>query len=324
MKRVLSLLLLALASLALAAGPALAGPATLTVTSGPMGGDWYSMGGALGELAKGVLPGAVVTTTTGGALENLPKVSAGQADLGLTMAKLYHEALAGTGAFAERGKQENVRAMAYLANIPMSFFLVKEGNPIASIDELKAKKVGMKILTSKKGSSPALAAEMMLAKYGISFDDIKAWGGSVSYVSYAEAANLIKDGHADAWIGPMVSAIVELTTTEKMKMLPISEAALDKLRDEDSYVKTMLPKDKYYFVTKDTPHMAEAVILIVRKDLDDATAEALAKAVLTHPDSIRNIHKTYSGFDPATAWQNVGGPLHPGVEKAYKALGFMK
>jgi TRAP transporter TAXI family solute receptor len=325
MKRKLSRLFLSLLTLVLAAaGPALAGPATLTITAGPMGGDWYSMGGALGELAKGVLPGAVVTTTTGGALENLPKVGAGQADLGLTMAKLYNEGLAGTGAFAERGKQENVRAMAYLADIPMSFFLVKEGNPLASIDEIKAKKVGLRVLTSKKGSSPALAAETMLAKYGVSFDDIKAWGGSVSYVSYAEAANLIKDGHADAWIGPMVSGIVELTTTERMKMLPISEAALNQLRDQDSYVKTMLPKDKYYFVHADTPHMAEAVILIVRKDLDEAAAEALTKAVLSHPDNIRNIHKTYSGFDPATAWQNLGGPLHPGAEKAYKAMGFMK
>lgn len=324
MKRKLALLLLTLASLALAAGPALAGPATFTVTSGPMGGDFYSLGGALGELVKGVLPGTVVTTTTGGSLENLPKVDAGQADLGLTMAKLYHEALTGAGAYAERGKEENVRAVAYLANIPMSFFLVKEGNPLASIDEFKAKKVPLRILTSKKGSSPALAAEKMLEKYGISFDDIKAWGGSVSYVSYAEASNLIKDGHADAFIGPMVSGIVELTTTEKMKMLPISEAALDQLRDQDSYVKTVLPKDKYYFVTKDTPHMAEAVILVTRKDLDDATVQAVTKAILTHPDAVRNIHKTYAGFDPAAAWQNVGGPLHPGAEKAYKELGYMK
>ena len=203
-------------------GTGLAADKTLTITAGPMGGDWYSLGGALGEMAKEAMPGTVVTVTTGGAVENLPKINAGQADLGLSMAKLYHEALTGTESFAGRGKQENVRALAFLANIPMSFFLVKEGNPLASIEEIKAQKKKVRILTSKKGSSPALAAELMLGKYGITFEDIKTWGGSVSYVSYAEAANLIKDGHADAWIGPMVSGIVELTTTVKMKMLPIS------------------------------------------------------------------------------------------------------
>ncbi|HSO18091.1 MAG TPA: TAXI family TRAP transporter solute-binding subunit, partial [Desulfosarcina sp.] len=297
---------------------------SFTISSGPMGGDWYSLGGALGEMAKEAMPGAVVTVTTGGAVENLPKVNAGQSDLGLTMAKLYHEALTGTESFSSRGKQENVRALAFLANIPMSFFLVKEGNPLASIDEIKAQKKKVRILTSKKGSSPALAAELMLGKYGITFEDIKNWGGSVNYVSYAEAANLIKDGHADAWIGPMVSGIVELTTTERMKMLPIAPAALDKLRDEDHYVKMTLPKDKYYFVKADTPHMAESVILIIRKDLPDDKVYALTKAVLENPERVRAIHQTYAGFDPATAWQNLGGPLHPGAEKCFKEKGFMK
>jgi len=204
------------------------------------------------------------------------------------------------------------------------FFLVKEGNPLASIEELKAQKKKVRILTSKKGSSPALAAQLMLGKYGITFEDIKNWGGSVSYVSYAEAANLIKDGHADAWIGPMVSGIVELTTTVKMKMLPIAPAALDRLRDEDHYVRMTLTKNKYYFVKTNTPHMAEAVILIVRKDLPENTVYAMTKAVLAKPDRLRAIHQTYAGFDPATAWQEVGGPLHPGAQKCYKEMGFLK
>jgi len=305
-------------------GAASAADKTLTITSGPMGGDWYSIGGVLGEMAKEAMPGTVVTTTTGGAVENLPKVNTGQADLGLSMAKLYHEALTGTVSFAARGKQENVRALAFLANIPMSFFLVKEDNPLSSIEEIKTRKAKIRILTSKKGSSPALAAELMLGKYGITFEDIKAWGGSVGFVSYAEAANLIKDGHADAWVGPMVSGIVQLTVTTRMKMLPIAPTALDRLKDEDHYVKIILPKDKYYFVKADTPHMAEAVILIVRGNLPDDTVYALTKTVLEHPDRIRAVHQTYAGFDPATAWQNVGGPLHPAAERCYKDMHYLK
>jgi len=146
----------------------------------------------------------------------------------------------------------------------------------------------------------------------------------VSFVSYAEAANLIKDGHADAWVGPMVSGITQLTATTKMKMLPISNASLDRLRDEDHYVKTTLPKDKYYFVKADTPHMAEAVILILRGNLPDETAYAVTKAVLENPDRIRGVHQTYAGFDPASAWQNLGGPLHPAAEKCYKDKRLLK
>ena len=296
---------------------------TFTITSGPMGGDWYSIGGALGEMAKQIYPGAIVTATTGGALENVAKVNAGKADVGLTMAKLYGEALAGTGVYDGKPKMENLRAIAFLANIPMSFFLVKEDYGARSIQEIKEKKMPVRLLTAKKGSSPSVAAELTLEKYGISFDDIRNWGGSVSFVSYAEASNLIKDGHADLWVGPMVSAIVELTTTVKMRMLPISGDALDKLRDQHNYVKIMLPKDRYYFVGEDTPHMAEAVILVVQKSLPDDVVYELTKVMSENKDRIRSIHKTYSGYDPTVAWQNLGGPIHPGAERYYKEIGCM-
>jgi hypothetical protein len=265
-----------------------------------------------------------VTVTTGGAVENIAKVGMGKADVGLTMASLYAEALGGKGAYAEKGKIENLRAVAFLADIPMSFFLVKQDNPITSIDEIKSQKRGIRILTSTKGSSPSVAAERMLGKYGITFDDIKAWGGSVSFVSYAEASNLIKDGHADAWIGPMVSAIVELTTTTKMKMLPIKPDVLNQLKTDHNYVVIHLPKDKYYFVEKETPHMAEAVIVVAQKSLPTDPVHAFTKSLSENKDRIRSIHKTYSTYEPTTAWQNVGGPLHPGAEKYYRETGVMK
>ena len=103
----------------------------------------------------------------------------------------------------------------------MSIFLVREENPIASIEEIKEKKIPIRLLTAPRASSPSVAAERMLAEYGITLEDIRSWGGKVSYVSYAEASSLIKDGHADAWCGPMSPAVVELTVSRKMKMLPI-------------------------------------------------------------------------------------------------------
>jgi len=300
------------------------GKLSLTISSGPIGGDWYSMGGAIGEMIKETFPGAIVTVTTGGALENISKIHAQKADIGFTMAKLYYEALRGIGAYEGKGKQEEIRAVAFLANIPMSFFLVKEDNPLKSIDEIKARKIPLRILTSRKGSSPALAAELMLEEHGFSFEDIKKWGGSVGYVSYAEASTLIKDGHADAYIGPMVSAIVELTTLTKMKMLPIKEEVLDRLQQKHQYVKIRLPKQIHYFVKEDTPHMAEAVIIVVRKGLDDDVVYKLVKAIAEQPDRIRRIHQTYKDFDPKTAWKDLGGPMHPGAEKFYREKGYMK
>lgn len=313
-----------LLGLLLAPAPAAAAEKVfLTIASGPTGGDWYTMGGTIGELAKAAVPGATVTVTTGGAVGNLSVVDTGKADIGLSMASLYNEARTGAGEFQGKAK-ENVRAMAYLANIYMSFFLVAEESPIRSIQEIRDKKIPIRLLTSTKASSPAVAAERMLHEYGIAFDDITKWGGKVGYVSYAEASNLIKDGHADAWVGPMVSGIVELTTTKKMRMLPIQPAVLDKLQEKHQYAKGNLAKGAYYFVTAETPHMAESVILIARKGLADDVVYRLTKAISGDPEQIRRVSKTYQPYNPAQAWRNVGGPLHPGAERYYREAGSMK
>jgi hypothetical protein len=324
MKRVRIGIALCLVEMLCAATPLAAGEKVfLTIASGPTGGDWYTMGGTIGELAKAAVPGATVTVTTGGAVGNLSVVDSGKADIGISMASLFNEARTGAGEFQGKPK-ENVRAMAYLANIFMSFFLVTDESPIRSIEEIREKQIPIRLLTSTKASSPAVAAERMLLEYGIAFDDIVKWGGKVGYVSYAEASNLIKDGHADAWVGPMVSGIVELTTTKKMRLLPIQPAALDKLQEKYQYVKANLSKGMYYFVGADTPHMAESVILIARKGLADDVVYRMTKAISSDPDAIRRASKTYQSYNPAQAWRNVGGPLHPGAERFYREAGHMK
>ena len=293
---------------------------TFTVTSGPMGGDFYTLGGVVAEESKAVLPGVTVTVNTGGAVENLLKINAEKAEVGTSMAKLYGEALAGTDAYQGRPKMTNVKAMMYLADIPMSFFLVRDDSPFTSIADIAAKKPKIRLLTSKKGSSPATAAENMLKHYGITFDNIREWGGSVSFVSYSEASSLIQDGHADAFVGPLVSSINELTTNLKMRMLPIDPAVLAKLK-ADGYVVFTIPKDRYYFVKQDTPHMAEAIILAVRGNLSDDVVYKVTKALMEKPESIRQVHQTYAGFDPAKAASTVGGPIHPGALKYFKEKG---
>ena len=205
----------------------------LTISSGPIGGSWYIFGGTLSDLIKNELPDIKVTVTTGGSLSNPSKVNQGKADVGFTMDRLFYEARNGIGAFKGKGSHEKLTALAFLTNIYMSVFLVRENSPINSIQEIKDKKIPIRILTSPRASSPSVAAEKMLGEYGISFDDIRSWGGKVNFVSYAEASSLIKDGHADAWCGPTTSpAIIELTIARKMKLLPIKESVLNSLKEK--------------------------------------------------------------------------------------------
>ena len=326
MKKGLISLLVAVVMLAagLAQMPQAAELKTFTITSGPLGGDFYALGGVIGEAARSVMPGSTVSVNTGGSVENLLKIDAGKADLGTSMIKLYQESLKAEGVFANRKPVQNVKIMMYVAPMPMSFFLVREDSPYTSIADIARTKPKIRLLTSKKGSSPAVASENMLKQYGFSFEDIKEWGGSVSYVSYAEASSLIQDGHADAYVGPIVSSINELITTVKMKMLPIDQAVLDKL-SSDGYMTYTIKAGQYYFITKDTPHMAETVVLPVGANLPDDAVYALTKALCEKPEMIRNVHQTYSVFDPSKSADHIDVQyIHPCALRYYKEKGWVK
>jgi TRAP transporter TAXI family solute receptor len=304
-----------------AAAPALK---TFTVTSGPLGGDFYALGGVIGEAAKGVLPGTTVSVNTGGAVENVLKIEGGKADLGTGMVKLYLESLRGDGAYAGREPVKNVKVMMYVTPMPMSFFLVKEDSPFKSIADIARDKPKIRLLTSKRGSSPSVASENMLKYYGFDYATIESWGGSVQYVSYAEASTLIQDGHADAYVGPIVSAINELITSIKMRMLPIDPAVLDKL-NKDGYMSYTLKKGQYYFVGADIPHMAEAVILPVGANLPDEVIYNLTKVLCEKPELIRNVHPTYAVFEPAKSPSFLDQQyFHPGALRYYKERGWVK
>ena len=56
--------------------------------------------------------------------------------------------------------------------MPMSFFLVRADSPYTSIAEIARSKPKIRLLTSKKGSSPAVASENMLSQYGFTFDEV--------------------------------------------------------------------------------------------------------------------------------------------------------
>ncbi|MEA4884716.1 MAG: TAXI family TRAP transporter solute-binding subunit [Clostridia bacterium] len=308
----------------LAGSPVSAAMRFVTISTGPVGGEWYVLGGILSELLKEPLAGIKVTATTGGSVANLSTVASGKSDIATTQDQLLFEARNGTGDFAGQGSYDNVMGLAYLGDIYMSVFLVREDMQINSLDDIKTKKLPIKILTAPTGSSPSKAAERMLAEYGVTPESLKSWGGSINYVSYSDASSLISDGHADAYCGPIMPAIVELSVSRKVKMLPVKLQVLDQMTGKYKYGRSVIPKNAYYFVKADTPVMTESPILIVRADLPEDIVYTITKAICTNPERIRESGKTYAGFAPRITANIAGGPIHPGALRYYKEQGWMK
>lgn len=311
-------------ALALASASIHAQTKFVTIASGPVGGAWYMLGGSLANMLAGSVPDTKFAVTTGGALGNITMVQDGKAEVGFTMDNLLHEAQQGVGAYAAKGKHPQVQGLALLGEIHMSLFLVLPDSPLKSIDDIKTNRVPIRLLTAPKASSPSAAAERMLGAYGITFADIESWGGRVNFVSYAEAGSLIRDGHADAWVGPMTPPIVEVSTRKNMRHLPIRPALLETLKAKYKYGVAVIPKGYYPFVAANTPTMTEPMMLVVRKDAPDNVAQAIAKALSTNADTVRKVHRFFEDFDPAKSCDFSGGPMHPGALKYFKEQGICK
>lgn len=320
LKKLKYLALLAVPALlsATADGAQAQAPSRLTIASGPISGAFYPMAGVLGKLIEEANPGTTVTVTTGGGVENLPKVAAGMADLGFTQADIYASAINATAPY-DKGIP-GTSALGYLGFVPQAFFLVKEGSEYTSIEDLIAKKQKIRLVLPPRNNGGELIVQRLLAQLGASYADIDAWGGSVAFMGYSEASGLIADGHADAYVGPVIGAIQEMITQTKMRLLPWPEAAIDGILDQ-GYEKRTMPAERYYFMTAATPMPALKNIIVVPEKMDAAFVSSLAEILVKHEKDIQQSASMFQTYAAANLAKVTGGPLHPGAASYYKSQG---
>src|SRR5690606_14935494 len=107
-------------------------------------------------------------------------------------------------------KQERIMGMACV--YPETIQIVAHGQSgINSIEDM----VGKRIAVGDVGSGTEANARQILEAHGITYDDI-----TVDYLSFAEAADNLRDGHIDAAFitaGFPTSAITEISLTSNVK-----------------------------------------------------------------------------------------------------------
>ena len=299
-------------------------PKFISIAGGSVGGEWYVLCGVISETLGPVFPNTNVKVATGGSVSNPLNVSAGKVEVATTQDNVYADALAGVGPYTSEGPVQDITGLLRLGQIYMSVFLVEEKSKYESIAQIVENKLPIRIVTAERGASPSLATDRVLETYGISAAKIKEWGGSVSYVSYAEATSLMKDGHADAYCGPIMPATLELAVSKKLKPLALDPAIIDALHKNYKYGKSTIPAGTYDFIKKDLPVITENPVLIVSSKLSDDVVYRMTKKICENPKKIQNAGNTYKTWQPEDAPQIVGGPIHPGAVKYYKEMGWMK
>mgnify|MGYP003667881337 CR=1 FL=1 len=319
MKRLAKIALAAL-PLAVMAGSA-NGETFVRMISGPAGGAWYPFGAKIMEVAQKEIPGIRTSSGPGGGVGNVRNIDKGSAELGWTFGFTAYEGYAGKGGFKE--KHENIRYFATLYPGILQT-AVAANSPIKSYADLKGKSFS----PGKVIFSGNVTVEKLLGYYDVSYDGIKAAGGTIHRVGFSDSVALMKDGHIDAFTAltnvPNASFIA-LDFQPGIRMLPVEKPVMDKfVADNPGFFAAEIPGGAYKGIAESVPTLATATVLITHKDVDNELAYKLVENFWKNHAEFVQVNQTWNEVKLANALQGAAIPVHPGVLKFYKEKGVAK
>ncbi|MCE9681523.1 TAXI family TRAP transporter solute-binding subunit [Halomonas alkalisoli] len=292
-------------------GTAQAQPSNLSLLSGSPGGTWYPITAGIAEIFGS--EGTRTNAEVGAGLANVSRVSAGQAELGVTTSTVPPVAQAGQDPFNE--PITNVRALAAL--FPSYQHVgVTQASGIESVEEL----VGVSVNCMALGNSTQAAFVDRLVAAGISEDDLDCARGSHNFASDA-----IKDGNLKGFTllsGYPNGTFTELFHTVDMKLLPLSAEEFERISEiNPGYAYADIPAGSYPGQEDDIPTVVSDLILFSHEDMSDEDAYWIVKTMLDNIERIRGVHAAMAPLTGEYMANIAGIELHPGAVRAYEEAG---
>jgi uncharacterized protein len=297
-------------------------PVKLRIASQPLGGSMYVIAAGISEVLKTVLPkGSTVDILPYAATVGNPKlVGQGGAEIGLSTN--FTSKWAYEGRVAYDTKFENLRALLGGHDTGWLCIMMHPKVQLNSFDEIKEKKYPIKIMILTPGSLGAFGAKQLLDAYGISFSDIKAWGGSVTESSFGTITSAYQDGRIDCFIHvptPGNPAVTELSVAPGIKFLPIKEEVRKRMA-ADGWIPNVMAAGTWKGQDQNIPLVGWWSSVICTRDLPEDIAYLVTKTLIERKNDVASFFAGFSQLDPKTAWteEKNGIPLHPGAMKYYK------
>lgn len=307
---------------ALAAGllglAAAAQAAEIKMMTGPQGGSWYPLGGAVAEIAKRELKDVNITVQLGAGISNVKGIEEGKADLGLGNSVSTADGVAGRKPFDK--KTQNVRQVATLY---LQYFQAVVLDKGADTIRTPAQMKGKRLTTQAVGNTGEAMTRHFIETGGLTYKDL----AKVSHVSYNDSVSLMRDGHADVFtfISTLPApAVMDLATARKIAVLGVDDATYQKLLKLNAgYARRNIPKGTYKGVDQDVSTFGTYTHLMASAKLSNDMIYQLTKAIAKNLSSIHAVVPETKGLTPKEMATDVGVPLHPGAERFYKESGVM-
>jgi len=301
-----------LAAFAFAATPA-AAQDTLRLMTGPQGGVWVPLGGALKNIWEKAIPGVTIQTLPGAGIANVRAIDEDKAEIGFGNSISTVDGINGVAPFPR--KTTNVCQLATL--YPQYFqIVVNADSGINSIRDFRGK--GLAVQT--RGNTAEAITKQILEVHGLRYEDMRA-----SFLpSYTDAASLLKDGQAQIFtLGTTipVSSVMDLASSRDIRMLDLRDSLEGMRKLNAGYYGIDLPANTYPKQTAPVTKIGYAAHLVVSCKLPDARVHAMMKAIQDNFRDLVLVNKAMEGVGPKEMAVDIGVKFHPGAVRFYAEQG---
>jgi len=305
--------------------------ATYTWVAGGMGGGWYTMAGGFARLVNEKEPNITIKVIPGGGVANPPQLNNGDADFAWGVSFVDKAAYNGLAPIYDKA-YKNINAYAGNMSIDYYHFLAAKDQGVTKFEELVAKiKAGekVKLAAPMTGTSDFVMTSFVLQYYGVSYDMIKANGGTVMQAVYGDIPSLFKDRHVDyafAVLGLPGAIMTEMTMSRPSVLMSIADDVIDFCATNYGTVsrdagQNVVPGGTYPGMPDPIQTLRHSTELLVHPNVPENVVYAITKILNENKDFLLQFGAGYQAFDPKTAGKTVQVPLHPGAARYYREMG---
>jgi TRAP transporter TAXI family solute receptor len=300
-------------SIAMACAPAMA--QQVTFMTGPQGGSWIPLGGALKGMWEKSVPGLQITQTPGAGIANVRGVDEGKAQIGFGNSSTTVDGLEGRAPYPKK-----VTNVCQVANLYPQYFQVVAlaDAKVNSLADLKGKSV----VTQPKGNTAELLTGEVLKLNGLNYQSLS----KINFqAAYTDAVSMMKDGHVQVFtLGTTApaSAVMDLASARDVMLVPVDDKTMGELKKANpGYNRLIIKAGTYPKQSKDVPVIGYSTHVVAACDLPENTVYQMTKAMAANIDAMSAVVKAIEGVKPRDMALDIGVPLHKGAAKFYKEAG---
>jgi TRAP transporter TAXI family solute receptor len=285
--------------------------------TGPQGGSWIPLGGALKGMWEKEIPGLQIQQTPGAGIANVRGVDEGKAQIGFGNSSTTVDGLEGRAPYPKK-----VTKVCQLANLYPQYFQVVAlaDAKVNAFADLK----GKALVTQPKGNTAEILTATVLKLNGMDY-------GSLSkanfQAAYTDAVGMMKDGHVQVFtLGTTApaSAVMDLASARDVRLVPVDDATMGALKKQNpGYNKLIIKAGTYPKQDKDVPVIGYSTHVVVACDLPEDTVYKMTRTMAANVPAMAAVVKSIDGLTPKDMALDIGVPFHKGAAKFYKEAGAM-